>query len=61
MVIIELEDMLVTDAYFSILHYASGEEMINDAEWKYFLDCLNGDWVYSLDEKLQITDTNKIR
>lgn len=34
MVIIELEDMLVTDAYFSILHYASGEEMINDAEWE---------------------------
>ena len=54
------DDMLVTDSFFSLLHYATGEEMVTDAEWKYFLDCLNGNRVYSLDEKLQMTDKNSI-
>ena len=54
------DDMLVTDSYFSLLHYAIGEEMLTDAEWKYFLDCLNGNRFYSLDEKLQMTDKNNI-
>ena len=35
-------------------------DMVTDAEWKYFLDCLNGNKVYSLDEKLQMTDKNSI-
>ena len=34
------DDMLAMDSYFSLLHYASGEEVVADAEWKYFLDCL---------------------
>ncbi len=55
-----LDDMLVSDSYFSLLHYATGEEMLTDAEWKYFLDCLNGNSFYSLDEKLQMTDKNNI-
>jgi len=54
-------DMLVTDSYFSLLHFAAGEELVTDAEWKYFLQCLNGDRNYSLDEKLQITDTNSLK
>jgi hypothetical protein len=54
------DDMLITDSYFSLLHYATGEEMVTDAEWKYFLDCLNGNRVYNLDEKLQMTDKNRI-
>jgi len=54
------DDMLVTDSYFSLLHYAIGEEIVTDAEWKYFLDCLNGNRVYNLDEKLQMTDKNNI-
>ena len=54
------DDMLVTDSYFSLLHYATGEEMVTDAEWKYFLDCLNGNRVDSRDEKLQMTDKNNI-
>ena len=54
------DDMLAMDSYFSLLHYASGEEVVADAEWKYFLDCLNGNRVYSLDEKLQMTDKNSI-
>ena len=53
-------DMLVTDSYFSLLHFATGEEMVTDAEWKYFLDCLNGNRVYNLEEKLQMTDKNSI-
>lgn len=52
--IYESDDMLVTDSYFFLLHYATGEEMTSDAEWKYFLECLNGDRNYSLDEKLQV-------
>jgi hypothetical protein len=52
--------MLVTDSYFSLLHFATGEEMVTDAEWKYFLDCLNGNRVYNLEEKLQMTDKNSI-
>lgn len=56
------DDMLVTDYYFSLLYYAAGEEMISDAEWKYFLDCLDGDRNYSPDEKLQVqlTDQNSL-
>ena len=42
------DDMLITDSYISLLHYAIGEEMVLYAEWKYFLDCLNGDKVYFL-------------
>ncbi len=52
------DDMLITDSYFSLLHYASGEEIVTDTEWKYLLDCLNGDRGYSLDEKLHMTDLN---
>ncbi len=52
------DDMLVTNSYFSLLHYATGEEMVTDAEWEYFFNCLSGDRVYSLDEKLQMSDKN---
>ena len=54
------DDMLVTDSYFSLLHFATGEEIVTDAEWKYLLDCLNGNRIYSLDEKLKMTDENSI-
>ena len=54
------DDMLAMDSYFSLLHFATGEEMVTDAEWKYFLDCLNGNRVYNLEEKLQMTDKNSI-
>ena len=59
--IYESNDMLVTDSYFSLLHFATGEELVTDAEWKYFLQCLNGERNYSLDEKLQLTDTNSVK
>ena len=54
------EDMLVMDSYFSLLHFATGEEMVTDAEWKYLLDCLNGNRIYSLDEKFKMTGENGI-
>ena len=54
------DDMLAMDSYSSLLHFATGEEMVTDAEWKYFLDCLNGNRVYNLEEKLQMTDKNSI-
>jgi len=52
--IYESEDRLAADAYFSLLHYAAGEEEIPPAEWEYFLDCLNGDREYSLADKLKL-------
>ena len=52
--IYESEDRLAVDAYFSLLHYAAGEEEIPPAEWEYFLDCLNGDREYCLEDKLKI-------
>ena len=55
------DDMLITDSYLSLLHYATEEEMVTDAEWKYLLECLNGNRIYSLDEKLKMTDENSIR
>jgi hypothetical protein len=52
--IYESEDRLAADAYFSLLHYAAGEEEIPPAEWEYFLDYLNGDREYNLEDKLKI-------
>ena len=51
--IYESEDRLAADAYFSLLHYAAGEEEIPPAEWNYLLECLNGDREYSLADKLK--------
>ena len=34
--------------------------MVTDAEWKYLLDCLNGNRIYSLNEKLKMNDENSI-
>lgn len=54
----ESDDVLVTDSYFSLLHYAFGEEMVTDNEWKYFLECFNGEKIYSLDNKQNIKGEN---
>ena len=52
--IYESEDRLATDVYFSLLHCAAGEEEIPPAEWEYFLDCLDGDRKYNLEDKLKL-------
>ena len=54
-------DMLVTDSCFSLLHVATEEELVTDAEWKYFLQCLNGERNYSPDEKLHLTELSSAR
>ena len=43
-----------------LLHFATREEMVTDAEWKYLLDCLNGNRIYSLDGKFKMTGENGI-
>lgn len=53
--IYDSEDEMVTDIYFTLKHYASGEEDISKEEWLYFLECLSGKCEYSMDEKIRIT------
>ena len=40
--IYESDDRLVTDLYFTIMHFAGGEEYISNEEWLYYLQCLEG-------------------
>lgn len=47
------DDALITDVYFSLKHYAGGEEEISKREWLYFLECLKGKRKYSLEDKLK--------
>ncbi len=46
------DDILLTDTFFTLIHYASGEERINNTEWVYLNDCLLGKRKYSIDEKI---------
>ena len=54
-VICDAGDLLISDAYFTLMHFANGEEHIVRQEWEYFLECLNGIRTYSMEEKLKIT------
>ena len=53
--IYDSDDEMVTDAFFTLKHYASGEEDISKEEWLYFWDCLSGKCEYSVKEKMRIT------
>ena len=53
--IYDSDEELVTDAYFTLKHYASGEEEVSKDEWMYFLECLAGRSKYSIEEKMNIT------
>ena len=53
--IYESDDALLTDVFFSLKHYASGEEEIGKDEWLFFIECLLGEREYSIDEKMRIT------
>lgn len=46
------EDLLVTDSFFALTHYAGGEEDISEKEWLY---CLEGRREYNIEEKISIT------
>ena len=50
----ESDDMLATDIYFSLMHYARGKEKITDTELMYFLQCLRGERSYSLEDKMRL-------
>lgn len=54
--IYESEDLLLTDAQLSLMHYASGEEHIPEAEWNYLSECLTGEREHNLDDKIQLTE-----
>ena len=46
--------MIITDVFFSLKHYAEGEENIEQAEWIYLLECLEGKRTYNLEDKYAI-------
>lgn len=52
--IYDSNDKVVTDVFFTLKHYASGEEEISNKEWSYFLDCLEGKCEYNIEEKMRI-------
>lgn len=52
--IYDSDDLLISDVYFSLKHYASGEEEIDDKEWIYLLKCLNKEEDYSMQKKESI-------
>ena len=52
--IYDSDDMLLTDVYFTLIHYATGEEEVSRGEWIYFEECLSGEKEYSMEEKMHI-------
>lgn len=46
------EDDLITDTYFTLKHFAIGEDEVPIKEWKYLKSCLEGKQIYSLIEKM---------
>ena len=49
------DEELITDAFFTLKHYASGEEEVSKDEWMYFLECLAGKREYNMEAKMSIT------
>ncbi len=58
--IYDSDEKMVTDAFFTLKHYASGEENVKEEEWLYFLECLAGRREYSIEEKISITTKSLI-
>jgi hypothetical protein len=52
--IYDSNEEVVTDAFFALKHYASGEEDVGEDEWLYFLECLTGRREYNMEEKMSI-------
>lgn len=53
--IYDSDEELITDAFFTLKHYASGEEEVSKDEWMYFLECLAGKREYNMETKMCIT------
>lgn len=52
--IYDTSETMISDAFFTLKHYASGEEDVGDEEWLYFLECLSGKREYNIEEKISI-------
>ena len=52
--IYDSDEELITDAFFTLKHYASGEEEVSKDEWMYFLECLAGKREYNMEAKMSI-------
>ena len=53
--IYDSDEELITGAFFTLKHYASGEEEVSKDEWMYFLECLAGKREYNMEAKMSIT------
>lgn len=53
--IYDSDEELITDAFFTLKHYAVGEEEVSKDEWLYFLECLEGRREYNIEDKMRIT------
>ena len=53
--IYDSDEELITDAFFTLKHYAGGEEEVSKDEWLYFLECLEGRREYNIEDKMRIT------
>lgn len=53
--IYDSDEELITDVFFTLKHYASGEEEVSKDEWMYFLECLAGKREYNMETKMSIT------
>lgn len=53
--IYDSDDELLTNAFFTLTHYASGEEEINKTEWTYLMDCLMGKSEFSIEKRYVTT------
>ena len=49
--VLNTEDTLLNDMYFSLLHYSIGEEEFTVKEAYYFLECLSGIRKHSFEDK----------
>ena len=41
-ILYDSDEELITDAFFTLKHYVSGDEEVSKDEWMYFLECLAG-------------------
>lgn len=50
--IYDSNDEIVGSAFFTLKHYASGEEdNIPNGEWQYYIDCFDGKCKYNTEDK----------
>lgn len=52
--IYDSNEIMVSDAFFTLKHYASGEEDVGEDEWLYFVECLSGKREFNIEEKMSI-------